>query len=63
MKAFSFFSPLFTFHSAVLFPCYSQVVPKSHKYFSLPAGKSLDSKFPPVRLSHAGKRLKPPLIT
>ncbi|XP_068428006.1 sodium/hydrogen exchanger 2 [Clinocottus analis] len=27
----------------------SSVVPKSHKYFSLPAGKSLDSKFPPVR--------------
>uniref|UniRef100_G3NEX4 Sodium/hydrogen exchanger n=1 Tax=Gasterosteus aculeatus aculeatus TaxID=481459 RepID=G3NEX4_GASAC len=25
----------------------SSVVPKSHKYFSLPAGKSLDSKFPP----------------
>ncbi|XP_029937365.1 sodium/hydrogen exchanger 2 isoform X2 [Myripristis murdjan] len=31
----------------------SSVVPKSHKYFSLPAGKSLDSKFPPGRLSHA----------
>nr|XP_020504035.1 sodium/hydrogen exchanger 2-like [Labrus bergylta] len=30
----------------------SSVVPKSHKYFSLPAGKSLDSKFPPVRLSN-----------
>uniref|UniRef100_A0A671XWH5 Sodium/hydrogen exchanger n=1 Tax=Sparus aurata TaxID=8175 RepID=A0A671XWH5_SPAAU len=28
------------------------VVPKSHKYFSLPAGKSLDSKFPPGRLSY-----------
>nr|AAD46576.2 Na+/H+ exchanger NHE-2-like isoform [Myoxocephalus octodecemspinosus] len=27
----------------------SSVVPKSHKYFSLPAGKGLDSKFPPVR--------------
>ncbi|XP_033984840.1 sodium/hydrogen exchanger 2 [Trematomus bernacchii] len=26
-------------------------VPKSHKYFSLPAGESLDSKFPPGRLS------------
>lgn len=25
--------------------------PKSHKYFSLPAGKNLDSKFPPGRLS------------
>ncbi|KAA8587981.1 hypothetical protein FQN60_001175, partial [Etheostoma spectabile] len=25
----------------------SSVVPKSHKYFSLPAGKSLDVKFPP----------------
>ncbi|KAM8856699.1 sodium/hydrogen exchanger 2 [Spinachia spinachia] len=31
----------------------SSVVPKSHKYFSLPAGKSLDSKFPPRRPSHA----------
>ncbi|XP_035532592.1 sodium/hydrogen exchanger 2 [Morone saxatilis] len=30
----------------------SSVVPKSHKYFSLPAGKSLDSKFPPKRLSY-----------
>ncbi|KAI3356373.1 hypothetical protein L3Q82_017598 [Scortum barcoo] len=30
----------------------SSVVPKSHKYFSLPAGKSLDSKFPPARLSY-----------
>uniref|UniRef100_A0A4W6CS49 Sodium/hydrogen exchanger n=1 Tax=Lates calcarifer TaxID=8187 RepID=A0A4W6CS49_LATCA len=26
-------------------------VPRSHKYFSLPAGKSLDSKFPPQRLN------------
>ncbi|KAM6986245.1 sodium/hydrogen exchanger 2 [Aplochiton taeniatus] len=26
---------------------------KSYKYFSLPAGKSLDSKFPPMRRSHA----------
>ncbi|XP_057708328.1 sodium/hydrogen exchanger 2 isoform X2 [Corythoichthys intestinalis] len=25
------------------------VLPKSHKYFSLPAGKNLDSNFPPVR--------------
>ncbi|XP_037345278.2 sodium/hydrogen exchanger 2 [Pungitius pungitius] len=31
----------------------SSVVPKSHKYFSLPAGKSLDSKFPPRRPSYA----------
>ncbi|CAK6959217.1 sodium/hydrogen exchanger 2 [Scomber scombrus] len=30
----------------------STMVPKSHKYFSLPAGKSLDSKFPPERLSY-----------
>uniref|UniRef100_A0A8C4H4A8 Sodium/hydrogen exchanger n=1 Tax=Dicentrarchus labrax TaxID=13489 RepID=A0A8C4H4A8_DICLA len=30
----------------------SSVVPKSHKYFSLPAGKSLESKFPPTRLSY-----------
>lgn len=30
-------------------------MPKSHKYFSLPAGKSLDSKFPPGRLSFTGK--------
>nr|XP_019956182.1 PREDICTED: sodium/hydrogen exchanger 2-like [Paralichthys olivaceus] len=30
----------------------TSAVPKSHKYFSLPAGKSLDSKlFPPERLS------------
>ncbi|KAM9802023.1 sodium/hydrogen exchanger 2 [Syngnathus typhle] len=27
------------------------VVPKSHKYFSLPAGKNLDSNFPPMRQS------------
>ncbi|XP_061547864.1 sodium/hydrogen exchanger 2 isoform X2 [Phycodurus eques] len=27
------------------------VVPKSHKYFSLPAGKNLDSNFPPVMQS------------
>lgn len=33
----------------------SQVVPKSHKYFSLPAGKSLDSKFSVGRRSYAGK--------
>ncbi|XP_069010231.1 sodium/hydrogen exchanger 2 [Embiotoca jacksoni] len=31
----------------------SSMVPKSHKYFSLPAGKSLDSKFPPVMPSTA----------
>nr|UAT87909.1 Slc9a2_1 [Atractoscion nobilis] len=31
---------------------FQTVVPKSHKYFSLPAGKSLDSKFPPGRLSY-----------
>nr|XP_040057619.1 sodium/hydrogen exchanger 2 [Gasterosteus aculeatus aculeatus] len=31
----------------------SSVVPKSHKYFSLPAGKSLDSKFPPGMTSYA----------
>ncbi|XP_038576761.1 sodium/hydrogen exchanger 2 isoform X1 [Micropterus salmoides] len=31
----------------------SSVVPKSQKYFSLPAGKSLDSKCPPGRLSYA----------
>ncbi|CAJ1079654.1 sodium/hydrogen exchanger 2 isoform X1 [Xyrichtys novacula] len=30
----------------------TSVVPKSHKYFSLPAGKSLDSKFPPGRVSY-----------
>uniref|UniRef100_A0A665WT64 Sodium/hydrogen exchanger n=1 Tax=Echeneis naucrates TaxID=173247 RepID=A0A665WT64_ECHNA len=31
----------------------TSVVPKSHKYFSLPAGKSLDSNFlPPEQLSH-----------
>lgn len=29
-------------------------VAKSHKYFSLPAGQSLDSKFPPKRLRPAG---------
>ncbi|XP_029981415.1 sodium/hydrogen exchanger 2 isoform X2 [Sphaeramia orbicularis] len=29
-------------------------VPKSHKYFSLPAGQSLDSKFPPGRQSFTG---------
>ncbi|XP_068602045.1 sodium/hydrogen exchanger 2 [Brachionichthys hirsutus] len=29
----------------------TSAVPKSHKYFSLPAGKSLDSRFPPERLS------------
>ncbi|KAG7467495.1 hypothetical protein MATL_G00154120 [Megalops atlanticus] len=28
-------------------------VAKSHKYFSLPAGKNLDSKFPPKRFRHA----------
>ncbi|KAM4608391.1 sodium/hydrogen exchanger 2 [Polymixia lowei] len=32
----------------------TSMTPKSHKYFSLPAGKSLDSRFPPKRLSHAG---------
>ncbi|XP_029315658.1 sodium/hydrogen exchanger 2 [Cottoperca gobio] len=31
----------------------STMVPKSQKYFSLPAGKSLDSKFPPGRQSFA----------
>ncbi|XP_040912737.1 sodium/hydrogen exchanger 2 isoform X2 [Toxotes jaculatrix] len=32
----------------------SSAVPRSHKYFSLPAGKSLDSKlFPPERQSYA----------
>ncbi|XP_034550315.1 sodium/hydrogen exchanger 2 isoform X2 [Notolabrus celidotus] len=30
----------------------TSVVPKSQKYFSLPAGKNLDSKFPPRRLSN-----------
>ncbi|XP_023125189.1 sodium/hydrogen exchanger 2 [Amphiprion ocellaris] len=30
----------------------STMVPKSHKYFSLPAGQSLDLKFPPARLSY-----------
>lgn len=58
---FSFFSlgalPL---HAAVSF---SQAVPRSHKYFSLPAGKSLDSKFPPQRLSYTGKPLKPPHLS
>lgn len=34
------------------------MVPKSHKYLSLPAGKSLDSKFPPTMLTHIGKLLK-----
>uniref|UniRef100_A0A3Q1BRS1 Sodium/hydrogen exchanger n=1 Tax=Amphiprion ocellaris TaxID=80972 RepID=A0A3Q1BRS1_AMPOC len=29
----------------------STMVPKSHKYFSLPAGQSLDLKFPPARLN------------
>uniref|UniRef100_A0A672ZEK8 Sodium/hydrogen exchanger n=1 Tax=Sphaeramia orbicularis TaxID=375764 RepID=A0A672ZEK8_9TELE len=29
-------------------------MPKSHKYFSLPAGQSLDSKFPPGRQSFTG---------
>ncbi|KAJ8409996.1 hypothetical protein AAFF_G00210370 [Aldrovandia affinis] len=29
-------------------------IAKSHKYFSLPAGKNLDSKFPPKRLRHVG---------
>uniref|UniRef100_A0A4W6CSM4 Sodium/hydrogen exchanger n=1 Tax=Lates calcarifer TaxID=8187 RepID=A0A4W6CSM4_LATCA len=38
-------------------------VPRSHKYFSLPAGKSLDSKFPPQRLSYTGKPLKPPHLS
>ncbi|XP_078118316.1 sodium/hydrogen exchanger 2 [Sander vitreus] len=28
------------------------MVPKSHKYFSLPAGKNLDTKFPPGRQSY-----------
>ncbi|XP_077584660.1 sodium/hydrogen exchanger 2 [Stigmatopora nigra] len=30
--------------------------PKSHKYFSLPAGKNLDSDFPPVRRRGADER-------
>ncbi|XP_022066627.2 sodium/hydrogen exchanger 2 [Acanthochromis polyacanthus] len=30
----------------------STMVPKSHKYFSLPPGQSLDLKFPPGRLSY-----------
>uniref|UniRef100_A0A8C9Y8Y5 Sodium/hydrogen exchanger n=1 Tax=Sander lucioperca TaxID=283035 RepID=A0A8C9Y8Y5_SANLU len=30
----------------------SSMVPKSHKYFSLPAGKNLDTKFPPGRQSY-----------
>nr|XP_046260168.1 sodium/hydrogen exchanger 2 [Scatophagus argus] len=30
----------------------TSVVPKSHKYLSLPAGKSLDLRFPPARLSY-----------
>uniref|UniRef100_A0A8C3AJA9 Sodium/hydrogen exchanger n=1 Tax=Cyclopterus lumpus TaxID=8103 RepID=A0A8C3AJA9_CYCLU len=30
----------------------SSATPKSHKYFSLPAGKSLDSKFPPAKQSY-----------
>lgn len=37
--------------------CY-QAVPKSQKYFSLPAGKSLDSRFPSMRSSIAGKLFK-----
>lgn len=32
----------------------SSSVPRSQKYFSLPAGQGLDSKFPPRRLSHEG---------
>lgn len=55
----SLFYPVF-----ILLPsppqCCSQGEPKSHKYFSLPAGKSLDSKFPPGRLSYTGKILKLP---
>lgn len=38
--------------------CYFQAVPKSQKYFSLPAGQSLDSRFPPARLSYTGKLTK-----
>ena len=61
---FTFLIPSLVHHSSFSLsfcPCYSQVVPKSHKYFSLPAGKSLDSKFPPGRLSYTGETLKPPL--
>uniref|UniRef100_A0A3Q2D8C1 Sodium/hydrogen exchanger n=2 Tax=Cyprinodon variegatus TaxID=28743 RepID=A0A3Q2D8C1_CYPVA len=41
----------------------STMVPKSQKYFSLPAGQSLGSKYPSSRLSHAGKLLKQILHT
>ncbi|XP_037646422.1 sodium/hydrogen exchanger 2 [Sebastes umbrosus] len=34
----------------------SSVVPKSQKYFSLPAGKNLDSKFPPARQSYTDEQ-------
>lgn len=34
------------------------MVPKSHKYFSLPAGKNPELKFPLARLSYAGELLK-----
>ncbi|KAM4558700.1 sodium/hydrogen exchanger 2 isoform 1-T1 [Odontesthes bonariensis] len=34
----------------------SSVLPKSQKYFSLPAGKNLDSRFPPTRLSFADEQ-------
>ncbi|CAG05798.1 unnamed protein product, partial [Tetraodon nigroviridis] len=33
-----------------------RAVPKSHKYFSLPAGKSLDSRFPTMRSSFADEQ-------
>lgn len=60
--SFTFLIPSLVHHSSFslsLCPRHSQVVPKSHKYFSLPAGKSLDSKFPPGRLSYTGETLKP----
>lgn len=41
----------------VLLPWCCQVVPKSQKCFSLPAGKSLDSKYVPRRPRYSGKDL------
>lgn len=53
MKLFQIHRP---HHFSSPLSCYFQGMPKSHKYFSLPAGQSLDSNFfPPKRLSYEGK--------
>lgn len=61
---FSFVLHILTTKPLVYLPFFLHVVlqevPKSQKYFSLPAGKSLDSKFSLRRRNDAGKPSKLP---